>query len=69
MYETQKYSKKGLPWRFSAGDMGLIPGGGTKIPQDTGKLSPCATKRKPIMTMKTQHSQSSNKMLLKKEIK
>ena len=38
MYETQKYSKKGLPWPFSAGYMGLIPGGGTKIPHAAGQL-------------------------------
>ena len=46
MYETQKYSKKGLPWPFSAGDVGLIPGRGTKIPQDTGKLSSGCHKKK-----------------------
>ena len=27
----------------NAGDMGSIPGGGTKIPHATGQLSPCAT--------------------------
>ena len=32
---------KNLP--SNAGDAGLIPGQGTKIPRATGQLSPCAT--------------------------
>ena len=31
----------------NAGDVGLIPGGGTKIPHAAGQLSPCATTREP----------------------
>ena len=33
----------------NAGDMGSIPGGGTKIPHATGQLSPCTTTgEKPV---------------------
>ena len=28
---------------YNAGDAGLIPGQGTKIPHAAGQLSPCAT--------------------------
>ena len=31
----------------SAGNAGLIPGQGTKIPHAAGQLSPCATTREP----------------------
>ena len=37
---------KNLP--YNAGDMGLIPGQGTKIPHATGQLSPCATTTEPM---------------------
>ena len=36
---------KNLP--SNAGDAGLIPGWGTKIPRATGQLSPCDTTREP----------------------
>ena len=31
----------------NAGNVGVIPGGGTKIPHAAGKLSPCATTTEP----------------------
>ena len=31
---------------YNAGDVGLIPGQGTKIPHAAGQLSPCATTTK-----------------------
>ena len=43
---------KNLP--SNLGDVGLIPGQGTKIPHATGQLSPCTT-------MKAQHSLYKNK--------
>ena len=41
---------KNLP--CNAGDMGLIPGWGTKIPHATGQLSLCATTRQPVLCNK-----------------
>ena len=32
----------------NAGDVGSIPGWGTKIPHATGQLSPCTTTREPV---------------------
>ena len=32
----------------NAGDMGLIPGPGTKFPHATGQLSPCGTTTEPM---------------------
>ena len=32
----------------NAGDVGSIPGGGTKIPHATGQLSLCATTTEPV---------------------
>lgn len=46
---------KNLP--CNAGDTGLILGQGIKIPQASGHLSPCATKKNPQAVMNTQHSQ------------
>ena len=37
---------KNLP--SNAGDMGSIPGQGTKIPHAAGQLSPCATTTEPV---------------------
>ena len=34
---------------YNAGDMGLIPGQGTKIPHAAGQLSPCATTTEPVL--------------------
>ena len=39
---------KNLP--SNAGDVGSIPGQGTKIPHATGQLSPCATTTEPTST-------------------
>ena len=42
----------------NAGDMGLAPGRGTKIPQAVEQLSQCAiTRESPQAAMKTYHSQ------------
>ena len=41
----------------NAGDVGLIPGWGTKIPHALGQLSPQATVKSPRTTTRTQHSQ------------
>ena len=32
----------------NAGDVGSIPGWGTKIPHDAGQLSPCAATTEPV---------------------
>ena len=40
-----------------AGDVGLIPGWGTKIPHALGQLSTRATVKSPRATTRTQHSQ------------
>ena len=34
---------------YNAGDVGLIPGRGTKIPHAAGQLSPCATTRAHVL--------------------
>ena len=34
----------------NAGDVGSMPGGGTKIPHAVGQLSPCATTTEPHAT-------------------
>ena len=36
----------------NAGDVGSIPGQGTKIPHATGQLSLCATTRQPVLCNK-----------------
>ena len=44
----------------NAGDMGLIPGQGTKIPRALGQLSPRTTTRESLCTtVKTQYSQNT----------
>ena len=39
----------------NAGDMGLIPGGETKIPLATQQLSPCTTTRESVRCNKRSH--------------
>ena len=46
---------KNLP--CNVGDTGLILSRGTKIPQASGHLSPCATMKSPQAVTNTQHSQ------------
>ena len=53
---------KNLP--LNIGDMGLIPGWGTKIPHATGQLNLCAAITEPTQaTAKTQCSQMKKKIL------
>ena len=53
---------KNLP--LNVGDMGLIPGWGTKIPHATGQLNLCAAITEPTQaTTKTQCSQMKKKIL------
>ena len=65
---------KNLP--SNAGDVGLIPGWGTKIARTTGQLSPSATTReptpllleKPTHATKTEHSQKVNYLIKKRHV-
>ena len=65
---------KNLP--SDAGDTGLIPGRGTKIPHTMGQLgptsqleSPCAAVKVPCAADKTRCSQTNRKFFKKREMK
>ena len=58
---------KNLP--CNAGEVGLIPGWGTKIPHATEQLRPCATAREPECATKTQHSQKATNLNSNNKVK